>query len=207
MISESGTSDPLPNIVYLEAESRWVPEPRGQTLSEPVRSAPWQAVCRYSPQARGADHIEGVMRTLKLARPEKWAMLQEVVAELFPGMTLSDEFDEATQRPMFRLGSGQRLFLSHLSAGERAALINLCTVLRWLAPGGIVLLDEPELHQHLSLMRGSLAALEWLVCDRLDGQLIVASHAPEVWDHFRVSGHIIDLPPPARGIPDVGARQ
>jgi predicted ATPase len=59
------------------------------------------------------------------------------------------------------------------------------TVLRFGSPGCVVLLDEPELHQHRSLMRGGLAALERLVVERLSGQLIVASHAPEVWDHLR----------------------
>lgn len=206
MISESGSdASMLPNIVYLEAENRWSPEPRANDINKPAHSAPWQAVCRYSPQARGADHIEGVMRTLKLARPEKWSLLREVVADLFPGLALSDDFDEATQRPLFRLQDGRPLFFTHLSAGERAVLINLCTVLRWLAPGGIVLLDEPELHQHLSLMRGSLAAMEWLVCDRLDGQLLVVSHAPEVWDHFRASGHIIELPGREIGAREIGA--
>ena len=43
-------------------------------------------------------------------------------------------------------------------------------------------------------MRGSLAALEELVVDHLGGQLIVASHAPEVWDHFRAQRAWVDLP-------------
>jgi predicted ATPase len=62
-------------------------------------------------------------------------------------------------------------------------------VLRWLSPGGIVLLDEPELHQHLSLMRGSLAVLHSLIAKEFNGQLLVASHAPEVWDHFKRERH------------------
>ncbi len=85
------------------------------------------------------------------------------------------------------------------SAGERAALISLFTVARWMAPGGVVLIDEPELHQHLSMMRANLAVLEQFVTVERKGQLIVASHAPEVWDHFRWPRLILDLDEPSQG--------
>jgi hypothetical protein len=42
-------------------------------------------------------------------------------------------------------------------------------------------------------MRGSLAALEQLVVRERGGQLIVASHAPEVWAHFRGAGALVEL--------------
>ncbi len=76
---------------------------------------------------------------------------------------------------------------------EQALLITLVTVHRFSSPGGVVLLDEPELHQHLSLMRGSLATLEHLVVRLRGVQLIVASHAPEVWAHFRGAGALVEL--------------
>ncbi len=115
------------------------------------------------------------------------------VSRLRPGLSLLNEFDAATQRPLFRLASGEILTVELLSAGERSLLINLGMVLRWLAPGGIVLLDEPELHLHLSLMRGSLAVTAAMISEQFAGQLLVASHAPEVWDHFTPSGSIIEL--------------
>jgi hypothetical protein len=99
-----------------------------------------------------------------------------------------------TRRPLVELKSGAEVTFEHLSAGERAALIALFTVARWMTPGGVVLIDEPELHQHVSLMRSNLAVLEHFVIEKMNGQLIVASHAPEVWDHFRTTKkRIIDL--------------
>ena len=133
------------------------------------------------------------MRGLALARKAEWAQLRAQLAGLLPGLTLLDDFDAATQRPRFQLNNGQVLTLDALSAGEKALLITLVTVLRFSSLGGVVLLDEPELHQHLSLMRGSLAALEQLVVRERRGQLIVASHAPEVWAHFRGEGAMVEL--------------
>lgn len=186
-----------PNIVWIEAENKYVPSLSADELTT-LRPAPsYQPVARYDPSDRSASHLEIVLRTLFLARRERWDLLAKYIGELRPGLELLDRFDETSQRPLFRLRTGEILGVEHLSAGERSLLINLCMILRWLAPGGIVLLDEPELHQHVSLMRASLAVLDNIIRSEFDGQLIVASHAPEVWDHFRATDAIIDLGDPA----------
>lgn len=182
----------LSNITLVEAEHRFIAELRQRDLQNPARSPAWIAAPRYNSRD-GMDHLEVLMRGLALARKAEWAQLRAQLAGLLPGLTLLDDFDAATQRPRFQLTNGQLLTLDALSAGEKALLITLVTVLRFSSLGGVVLLDEPELHQHLSLMRGSLAALEELVVRGRGGQLIVASHAPEVWAHFRGAGAMIEL--------------
>lgn len=182
-----------PNVVFIEAEHKYVPELTPEQLQNPKPTGAYYPVSRYLPSARGSSHLEPLIRTLFLARRERWDLLARLVRELRPGLTLLDRFDEATQRPLFQLSTGEILTVPRLSAGERSLLINLCMILRWLAPGGLLLLDEPELHQHLSLMNSSLAAIHRHVADEIGGQLIVASHAPEVWDYFRTTHALIDL--------------
>ncbi len=181
-----------PNIVWIEAENKYVPELRSEEIARRPTAA-YYPVARYLPNARGASHLESIMRTLFLTRRNRWDVLCRSVASLRPGLTLLDQFDEATQRPIFKLLTGELLTTDRLSAGERTVLINLSMILRWLAPGGIVLLDEPELHQHLSLMRRSLSAMAQIVDEEFHGQIFVASHAPEVWDYFRRTDAIVDL--------------
>jgi hypothetical protein len=196
--AESGLAprDTPPNIVWIEAENKFIPRLTADELTT-VRPAPsFLSLTRYDPNDRNASHLEIALRTLFLARRERWDLLAKYLGELRPGLELLDRFDEASQRPLFRLHTGEILGVEHLSAGERSLLINLCMVLRWLAPGGVVLLDEPELHQHVSLMRASLSVLDAIVAE-FDGQLIVASHAPEAWDHFRRTDAIIELGDPA----------
>lgn len=191
--AELGSDRPPPNVVMISAEEKWVPRLAPEDLENPRPTPTYQPVARYLPRARGASHLEPLIRTLFLARRAHWDLLARYVGELRPGLELLDRFDEATQRPIFRLDSGVMLDVHRLSAGERSLLINLCMVLRWLARGGVVLLDEPELHQHVSLMSGSLAVLHEVIGDRLGGQIIAASHAPEVWEYFRRAGALIDL--------------
>ncbi|MGF1506844.1 MAG: AAA family ATPase [Anaerolineae bacterium] len=46
------------------------------------------------------------------------------------------------------------------SAGEQQCLIMMFMVSRWLMPGGIVLVDEPDMHLHVSLQRHFIHELE-----------------------------------------------
>jgi len=192
--AEAGVTETAPpNMVWLEAENKYVPALRGHELTESRPAPVFVPVARYLPSARGPSHLEGIMRALFLTRPEQWKVLATRVHELRPNLTLVDRFEESSQRPLFQLPSGEFINAERLSAGERSLLINLCMLLRWLSPGGIAMIDEPELHQHLSLMRGSLSILADLVATKFKGQLLIASHAPEVWDHMRLAGTFLDL--------------
>ena len=189
--SEMG-GERLPNFVWIQAENKWVPELRKSELLREFQGPVSPAVARYIPEARGPSHLEGLLGTLKLVDEKRYEQLRRWIAELFPNLSLHG-FDEASRRPLFRVApTGHFVTVDKLSAGERSVMINLTMVLRWLGPGGIVLLDEPELHQHSSLMRGNIAVLEAVVQDG-GGQLIAASHADEVWQHFRARERIVDL--------------
>ena len=189
--AESGLPVTVPNVVYIEAENKWVPPVEADELVSPLPGPAWAAVARYLPQSRGPSHLEGLLGTLKIIDTPKFEELQGHISALFPGLTLHG-FSEG-RRPLFKtVASDQLLTVDRLSAGERSALINVVMLSRWMSVGGLVLVDEPELHQHISLMRGSVATLEHLTKQRR-GQLIVASHAPDVWEHFWARSAFVDL--------------
>jgi hypothetical protein len=182
----------VPNVVFIGAEDKVVRSLKANELFDATGMPAALALYRYQSQSKGPAHLEALISALKLVREDRFDLLSRWIRELLPGLELSG-FDEQTRRPLFLLSrSGRVLTLDRLSAGERSVIINLVVLTRWLSPGGVVLLDEPELHQHISLMQGSMAVTEELV-RQLGGQLLVASHAPEVWDHFRPRGALIDL--------------
>jgi hypothetical protein len=189
--AESGLPVTVPNVVYIEAENKWVSPVKGDELVAPRKGPPWAAVARYLPESRGPSSLEGLLGTLKLINTPAFEELQRHITTLFPGLSLVG-FSEG-RRPLFKMVATEELLTTdRLSAGQRSSLINFVMVFRWMSSGAIVLLDEPELHQHISLMRGSVATLEYLTRGR-EGQLIVASHAPDVWEHFWARKAFIDL--------------
>lgn len=68
----------------------------------------------------------------------------------------------------------------------------LFTVQRWLQPGGVVLIDEPDLHLHPSLISPLLASIENIVAVK-NGQLVMTSHATDIWQRYDNMGLRIDL--------------
>jgi predicted ATP-dependent endonuclease of OLD family len=54
---------------------------------------------------------------------------------------------------------------------------------------GIVLIDEPDLHLHVSLATAFVSHVRRTVADK-GGQLIVTSHMPELWGLFTDSHRI-----------------
>jgi len=90
-------------------------------------------------------------------------------------------------------GEGERSHpLDELSAGERQVLIQIYLISRWLQPGGVVLLDEPDLHLHPSLIQMLLGRIEAIVADR-KGQLFLTSHLPEVWQRYETAALRVKL--------------
>lgn len=186
--------EPLPNIVFIGAEDRYIQRlPQQDDLFELSPEAAFKFLARYAPSEKKAGHIENSMAALLAVDPERFNQIADTLQSVLPGLRLLNRADARTRRPLVQLKSGAEVTLENLSAGERAAIIALFTVARWMTVGGVVLIDEPELHQHISLMRSNLAVLEQYVVHQMKGQLIVASHAPEVWDHFRVNKLIVGL--------------
>lgn len=185
---------PLPNMVSLGAEERFIRPLRGKdedlTELEVERAFYWSY--RYQATERKRGHIENQMAELLAVNPDGFAVVSQRIRQVLPGVELLNRAEPRSRRPLVRLPSGDEVTLDLLSAGERAALISLFAIQRWLHRGGIVLLDEAELHQHVVLVQLNLSILEDLVVKQWEGQLLVASHSPEVWGHFR-SKQIIDL--------------
>jgi AAA domain, putative AbiEii toxin, Type IV TA system len=105
---------------------------------------------------------------------------------------LADRFEQATgkrlERPqtdpigqgvrlLVRLPAGQRHDLSSLSDGEQQVLALMYFARRTSATGGILLIDEPELHLHPSLQQALIEVLR-LMSDR--AQVWIATHAAKL---------------------------
>jgi ABC-type cobalamin/Fe3+-siderophores transport system ATPase subunit len=175
--------DPLPNLVYFDADNRKIFEPEGR-MPEPRAESRYKWLFMYKGRRTWDNHIEYILRNMKLRNPDEfYAVLADINQLLFPDKELLD-LDDAL-RLNVRIKSSQHSHpISDLSSGEKQSLIITAMVSRWLMPGGIVLIDEPDLHLHISLQRPFIHTIKTIV-ESKQGQLIVASHSPEMWDDFR----------------------
>jgi hypothetical protein len=67
-----------------------------------------------------------------------------------------------------------------MSSGEKGLILTFLLIARTLAPGGLILLDEPELHLNPAVCRSLLSFLYDNYIQPHDLQAIVCSHSPEI---------------------------
>ncbi len=83
----------------------------------------------------------------------------------------------------FQGENGRPGIAEELSSGEKQILLMIGFTTAFLRPGGILLLDEPDLHIHVSMVAQLMETMQ-LIWDEREAQLIVASHSSLVWDWF-----------------------
>jgi energy-coupling factor transporter ATP-binding protein EcfA2 len=186
-------SEPQPNIVYFPPENRTVAS-SASASPKLVNTLPMNWCSVYSPEL----DIGSLLLTVKALRIEDFQQSLSLVnlalnhrnkklVDFGPAGRLSVEgrtaFDTSYEHPPEKL-----------SSGERQMLLLIAHTVAFLRPGGIVLIDEPDLHIHISMITQLMETLEKVVRER-NGQLIVASHSEWVWNWFSRDEERIELTP------------
>ena len=179
-----------PNVIYLEAEDRrWV-RPKGDP-SQPVPDDPsMRWLVTYKPNENWQGQVEASLIALKILDEPRYHRILEDLNRFFVGKRIRSQ---PTEKLRLRVDIADGTNAPHhplddLSAGERQVLVQLYLISRWLQPGGLVLLDEPDLHLHPSLIRLFLSRVEAIVAER-GGQLFITSHLPEIWREYETKAH------------------
>lgn len=184
----------LPNVIFMDAEERrWVAPKRnvGESLAE-------QPTLRWSPRYIATEdwrgQLEASLINLKVTAPKKFFHVLGELNAFLVGKQIESDIRPGENRLRVKLKGqrGQFHTLDELSAGEHQVLIVLYLIARWAEKGCLVLIDEPDLYLHPSLISGLLSRIETMV-DELGGQLLITSHIPEVWTRFESIGRRIDL--------------
>lgn len=176
--------DRIGNMLHLDGEERrWVTPVKG--VGEVVADDPQlQWLVNYRANEEWKGQLEASLIALKTVDPDKYVSVLKDLNALLVGKSILFDPDKDTLRLRVELSSSQTEHtLDDLSAGEHQVLIQLYLVSRFLKPGGVVMIDEPDLHLHPSLVSAFLARLEAQVKER-DGQLILTSHNPAIWERY-----------------------
>jgi len=182
------------NVVYLDAEERrWVKPKRN--LSEPqpdLLSQRW--LTRYSVSEDWKGQLEASLITLKTTQLHYFHEVLRHLNDFLIGKEIDSDIKPGEGRLHVKLKHkrGVSHSLDDLSAGEHQVLIMIYLISRWMQQGGIVMIDEPDLYLHPSLVAPLLSSLEKLVAEK-QGQLLITSHAVDVWQRYENQGKRIEL--------------
>lgn len=184
----------VPNVLFLDAEERrWVtPRKNLGELSAEFAGRRW--LPKYMASEDWKDQLEASLITLKTTQLHRYHEIIRLLNGFLSGKEIESDIQPGESRLRVKLKGkrGQYHSLDELSAGEHQVLIMLYLLARWAEPGAVVLIDEPDLYLHPSLVGGLLSSLEKLVKD-INGQLLITSHMPEIWQRYEASGRRIEL--------------
>ncbi|MDA8152943.1 MAG: AAA family ATPase [Acidithiobacillus sp.] len=76
--------------------------------------------------------------------------------------------------------TGRQFDLDSLSSGEKGLILTFLLIERTLVEGGLILLDEPELHLNPAVCKELLPFIVDQYASRKNLQLIICSHSPEI---------------------------
>jgi ABC-type transport system involved in cytochrome c biogenesis ATPase subunit len=186
-LGAADSSSELSNIVYVPSEARQILEAPsfGKDTVEAESLYGW--LTQYDGigflSAGYKGHIEGMLRNLKVRDPNWfYGTLKNINILLSQNGRRLTDFDR-NLRMMVEAEGHPPYYVDKLSSGEQQCLILIFMISRWLMDGGIVLIDEPDLHMHVSWQRQLIHELERLVNEK-NGQLIVTSHSPTLWEEY-----------------------
>jgi ABC-type lipoprotein export system ATPase subunit len=180
-----GGLDLLPNMVFLDTQSRSISDPP-QGIRESKPESPYRWLTLYRETSEWDGHIETILANMKLRNPQDFYDVLKSTNQFLGNEKQITDFDEAL-RLRVQTSKNKRIHnLSGLSAGEQQCLIMMVMVSRWLMPGGVVLIDEPDLHLHISIQRNFIYQLKKII-DSRQGQLIITSHSRTMWEEFKTS--------------------
>jgi energy-coupling factor transporter ATP-binding protein EcfA2 len=189
---KSATS--FPNLIYLDAEERrWVSPRRG--VGSVVADDP---AGRWLPRYLASDdwkgQLEASLISLKTTQLHTFHAVIRRLNAFLQGKEIDTEIKPGENRLRVKV-KGQRGVahsMDDLSAGEHQVLILIYVLERWGEEGCVVMIDEPDLYLHPSLTSSMLSCLEQLVAAK-NGQLLITSHQPEIWQRYELNGLRIEL--------------
>ena len=169
------------SLVYLTDNRRLLPTEGGPIA--PEEENPW--AYRYTPTDQWKGSVESYLvwqNYLDLEDRDKG-----INADRFQRVTsvvnriLDQKRISGVERGRIAVEiSGQKKHgLDDLSSGERQILLLLVEIVRRIKPGGIILIDEPEISLHPTWQRALVAALDKII-EQYDAQVIMATHSLEI---------------------------
>ncbi len=180
-LSPSGHTLQELSLLYLTDDRRLLPATSGPIA--PEEENPW--VYRYGPSDQWKGSVESYLvwqNYLDLEdrdkglKADRFRHVTEVVNHILEQKRI---LGVERGRVVVEVNGKQRHGLDDLSSGERQLLLLLVEISRRIKPGGIVMIDEPEISLHPAWQRGLMAALDKII-EQYNAQVILATHSLEI---------------------------
>jgi hypothetical protein len=189
----------LPNIVYFPSDGRSLHHlPRGGVKRLDLFEPNWLAT--YN-----TDYdLDSLLFTVRAKNPDRHAEAMRLFNQLLAPVGKKVSAEEGRQGRLHIERFEEPLLPPHpwtaLSSGERQMLLLVVYTVCLLRQDGILLIDEPDLHIHIGMVKQLLDILS-SVAEKRQCQMIVAGHSQQLWDWITLKAERLSLGPWRRPTP------
>ena len=133
---------------------------------------------------KDAESVDEILKN----HPSPMAKYQDLFSRMLPGKTLNDIEPKSPREFTYQDDNGNALPFSSLSSGEQEVIKVVFDLARKEIRHSVIIIDEPELHLHPSLVFKLVETLKTLG----DGtnQFIYLSHSPDLISTYYSSGDV-----------------
>lgn len=170
------------SVLYFPFSRDLVPALQGELGYEPK---PYKWAYRYQSNDKWKGSLESYLFSLNYLDLEdrdrkisanRFSQTVELVNSIFNDKRVA-HIEKG--RVVIETNHGQKHGLDDLSSGEKQIVLLLIEIARYVVPGSVLLIDEPEISLHEAWQRGLMAALDKII-EQYDAQVILATHSVEI---------------------------
>lgn len=147
-------------------------------------------------QGRPGEILRNLLWEISESNPEHWSELSKHVGNLFGIILERPSYSPVQPFIVCEYSSGSERLLDLSNAGSGTLQVILLLAFLYARPASVILLDEPDAHQHIILQK-QVYDLVRMIARRHGGQVIIATHSEVILDATeptRVLGFIGDAP-------------
>ena len=166
---------PFSNVVYFPSEGRTLQEPsKPRAVLLDMKTFNW--IASFDQKL----NLDSVLPTLKPMQPEQFddclRFVNLALGHRDKRITGFGANGRLVVEGVAPSGASYQHSIEELSSGETQMLLMVGFTSAFLRPGGLLLIDEPDLHIHVSMVSQLMETL-LLIAEHRTAQLIVASHS------------------------------
>lgn len=170
-----------PNVVYVPPEDRQI-----QAQSQRPKLVNLQEY-RWSAEFCPTIDLDGLLTTIKAHDPSRYVQAIDLVNTLLRNQRKSIVGPSRGGRHEVQIDTEYGPLPPHpldrLSSGEKQIVLLVAFAACLLQEGGVLVVDEPDLHIHAAMVKPLVGVLYQLTQER-HGQLIVAAHSTQLRNWF-----------------------
>ncbi len=179
-VGDARPVEDFPNMVFVPSEGR-ILGARPKAIKIPTDLSTNQWLADYG--ERTQPDVASLLYSIRQRDQGQFHEIAKFINKFLIDKQVTDLDENGILFVQYNEPLSVRHSIHELASGEKQVVLMLAYIHRWLRPGGILLVDEPDLHLHIRISSLLVRILRAIAKSR-NAQLLFSTHSPELWEEY-----------------------